>query len=45
MNTEGAHHYIEKGIESWLDHKNYFEAIDFFPVPWNLNPITLMPIY
>nr|WP_319373029.1 tetratricopeptide repeat protein [uncultured Methanobacterium sp.] len=30
MITEGAHYYIEKGIESWLDHKNYFEAIDLF---------------
>ncbi len=30
MNTQGAHYYIEKGIETWLDHKNYFEAIDLF---------------
>jgi len=30
MQVEGAHYYIEKGIETWLDHKNYFEAIDLF---------------
>lgn len=30
MQVKGAHYYIEKGIETWLNRKNYFEAIDLF---------------
>ncbi len=30
MQVKGAHYYIEKGIETWLDHKDYFKAINLF---------------